>query len=176
MLRKLAVVAVIVGLAPAGAWAASDSDQLMAFPPASSRTPTFLDQFFAQSTVDQAGPETQPDNGAATTTPPEHYTESSGTTVVSNTDENTWGPQAGNWEATLTGTGAANSNVGIGQYGISGSVGYYFTRNWELSLRETGAFSTDPRGGDWTGSTLGAPLTTTFPSAGSCPSWASMAA
>ncbi len=57
------------------------------------------------------------------------------------------GARAGNHEITLSGTGSNNNDWDTGNFGISGSYGYYFTNAFEVSLRQSinwsGAEDTD---------------------------------
>ena len=46
------------------------------------------------------------------------------------------GPHAGNYEATLTGTGQSNDDFDRSNFGVSGSVGYYYTKNWLFSVKQ----------------------------------------
>ena len=46
------------------------------------------------------------------------------------------GPHAGNYEATLTGTGQSNDDFDKSNFGVTGSVGYYYTKNWLFSIKQ----------------------------------------
>ncbi|MGE0857837.1 MAG: hypothetical protein AB7I01_09095 [Gammaproteobacteria bacterium] len=46
------------------------------------------------------------------------------------------GPHAGNYEATLTGTGQSNTEFDRSNFGVTGSMGYYYTKNWLFSLKQ----------------------------------------
>lgn len=46
------------------------------------------------------------------------------------------GPHAGNYEATLTGTGQSNTEFDHSNFGVTGSVGYYYTKNWLFSMKQ----------------------------------------
>jgi hypothetical protein len=48
-----------------------------------------------------------------------------------------FGPEAGDWEVTLSGTGSNNNDFEGGSGGMSGSIGYFFTEEIELSLRQS---------------------------------------
>lgn len=57
------------------------------------------------------------------------------------------GPNAGEYEATLSGTGNSNNDFDSHTLGVSGSVGKYVTDNWLLGVRQGVNFA-DPDGGD----------------------------
>ena len=46
------------------------------------------------------------------------------------------GPHAGNYEATLTGTGQSNTDFDRSNFGVTGSLGYYYTKNWLFSVKQ----------------------------------------
>ena len=46
------------------------------------------------------------------------------------------GPHAGNWESTLTGTGQSDHEFERSNFGITGSVGRYFTKNFVLTFKQ----------------------------------------
>ncbi|MGH8604348.1 MAG: hypothetical protein ACREXR_16695, partial [Gammaproteobacteria bacterium] len=46
------------------------------------------------------------------------------------------GPHAGNWEATLTGTGQSDDEFDSPNFGVAGSIGHYFTKNILLSFKQ----------------------------------------
>ncbi len=46
------------------------------------------------------------------------------------------GPRAGNWEATLTGTGQSDDDFDNSAFGVTGSLGYYFTKNLLLTFKQ----------------------------------------
>lgn len=46
------------------------------------------------------------------------------------------GPRAGNWEATLTGTGQSSDDFDDSNFGMTGSLGYYFTKNFVLTFKQ----------------------------------------
>lgn len=52
------------------------------------------------------------------------------------------GPQAGNWEATLNGTGQSDDNFDSPNFGVAGSIGYYYTKNWIWTFKQ-GLFESD---------------------------------
>lgn len=47
------------------------------------------------------------------------------------------GPHAGNYEATLTGTGQSNTDFDRSNFGLGGSLGYYYTKNWLFSVKQS---------------------------------------
>jgi hypothetical protein len=63
-----------------------------------------------------------------------------------------FGPEAGDWEVTLGGGGASDKNFDSGAFALNGSLGYYFTRPLELSVRQSIAFA-DAGDSQWNGST-----------------------
>lgn len=66
-------------------------------------------------------------------------------------------PAAEAWEATLAGTGSNNNDIDAGYFGVSGSVGYYFTKEWLGSLRQSVLYvNPDEGGSNWSGSTRAA--------------------
>ena len=46
------------------------------------------------------------------------------------------GPHAGNWESTLTGTGQSDHEFDRSNFGITGSVGRYLTKNVVLTFKQ----------------------------------------
>ncbi len=48
-----------------------------------------------------------------------------------------YGPEGGDWEVTLTGSGSNDNDFDNGAFAVDGSVGFYFTPNIELSLRQS---------------------------------------
>ena len=46
------------------------------------------------------------------------------------------GPHAGNWEGTLTGTGQSDNEFDRSNFGVTGSVGHYFTKNFILTFKQ----------------------------------------
>lgn len=46
------------------------------------------------------------------------------------------GPHAGNWEATLTGSGQSDVDFDTNGIGVTGSLGYYFTKNVLLTFKQ----------------------------------------
>lgn len=64
------------------------------------------------------------------------------------------GAKAGDSEITLSGTGSNNNDFDTGNFGVSGSYGYYITDAFEVALRQSinwsGADNTDDT---WSGST-----------------------
>lgn len=59
-----------------------------------------------------------------------------------------YGPDEGDWELTLTGSGSNDNNFDAGGFGASGSLGYFFTENAEVYLRHTTNFSDSEAGDD----------------------------
>lgn len=47
------------------------------------------------------------------------------------------GPRAGDWEATLTGSGRSDDEFDSNNLGVSGSIGYFATKNWLFSLKQS---------------------------------------
>lgn len=56
------------------------------------------------------------------------------------------GPRAGDWEATLTGTGRSNDDFDSNSLGAQGSIGYYLTKNVPLTFKQDFVFA-DPANG-----------------------------
>ena len=46
------------------------------------------------------------------------------------------GPHAGNWESTLTGTGLSDDSFDAPNFGVTGSLGYYYTKNFVLTFKQ----------------------------------------
>lgn len=46
------------------------------------------------------------------------------------------GPHAGNWESTLTGSGQSDDDFDNSNFGLTGSVGYYFTKNFIVTFKQ----------------------------------------
>src|SRR4051812_16490252 len=66
--------------------------------------------------------------------------------------DSVFGPQKGDWELTLGGGGSNDKNFNVGSFALNGSVGYFFTKGMELSLRQGVSYANF---GDstWNGST-----------------------
>ena len=61
-------------------------------------------------------------------------------------------PEAGDWEFTLGGSGAADNEFDHGGFSVAGSLGYFATENVEVGVRQLVGFSS--AGDDiWSGST-----------------------
>ncbi|MFT4584623.1 MAG: hypothetical protein ACI915_002745 [Gammaproteobacteria bacterium] len=52
------------------------------------------------------------------------------------------GPSAGNWEATLSGSGQSDYKFRDNGIGLTGSLGYFYTKNWLFSIKQ-GLSTTD---------------------------------
>ena len=52
-----------------------------------------------------------------------------------------FGPQGGDWELTLGGGGSNDKDFNAGSFALNGSVGYYFTTQMELSVRQGVSYS-----------------------------------
>jgi hypothetical protein len=46
------------------------------------------------------------------------------------------GPVAGNWESTLTGTGQSDDDFDNSNFGLTGSLGYYFNKNFIVTFKQ----------------------------------------
>lgn len=68
---------------------------------------------------------------------------------------NEFGPAKGDWEMTLGGSGSSDKDFDAGGFGMSGSLGYFFTEHWELALRQGYSFF-DGEDDTWSGSTRAA--------------------
>lgn len=66
-----------------------------------------------------------------------------------------FGPEVGDWELTLGGSGASAHDFSGGRADFSGSLGYYFTPNWAVAFRQGIGFS-DFGESNWSGSTRAA--------------------
>ena len=65
-------------------------------------------------------------------------------------NEERYGPRAGDWEATLSGTGTSNNDFDNHTLGISGGAGKYLTDNVLLGARQSINFSDVENGDDVT--------------------------
>jgi len=66
-----------------------------------------------------------------------------------------YGFDAGNWELTLSGSGTNDRDFNSTSFGVDGSIGYFFTDNLEVALRQNITY-TDigaTKGSAWNGST-----------------------
>jgi hypothetical protein len=63
-----------------------------------------------------------------------------------------WGPQAGDWEFTLTGAGTSDRRFRTTQFGAHFSIGHFFTENILVALRQSIEFIEDD-GTNFAGST-----------------------
>jgi len=57
------------------------------------------------------------------------------------------------WEFTLSGSGSNDKKFEAGSFGISGSIGYFFTKELELSLRQSVDYADNGDSSAWSGST-----------------------
>lgn len=62
--------------------------------------------------------------------------------------EPTHGPQAGDWDATLSGSGTSNNDFDDHNLGVSGSIGKYMTENILLGARQSVTFADVPGSDD----------------------------
>ena len=63
-----------------------------------------------------------------------------------------FGPEAGDWEFTLGGSGTSDKDFDNGGFSLGGSIGYFLTENWEIALRQSASFA-DFGESSWNGST-----------------------
>lgn len=63
---------------------------------------------------------------------------------------------AGAWELTLGGTGTSNRGLTQGSFNVSGSLGYFFNKNLEVSVRQNVGYSDFNAGTVTTAATRGA--------------------
>jgi hypothetical protein len=72
-------------------------------------------------------------------------------------DVSDYGPKRGDWEMTLGGSGSSDKDIDVGNASIGGSIGYFLTKDWELSLRQGVIFADSGEGTDfWNGTTRAA--------------------
>jgi hypothetical protein len=64
--------------------------------------------------------------------------------------------QAGNWELTLGGSGSSNKGVTQGSFAFNGSLGYFFTKDLEVALRQSLGYTDFNQGTTITASTRAA--------------------
>jgi outer membrane protein W len=67
-----------------------------------------------------------------------------------------YGFDAGNWELTLAGTGMNDRDFESTEFGIQGSIGYFFSDNLEVAVRQNVAYTDGPGshdGSSWNGTT-----------------------
>lgn len=62
-------------------------------------------------------------------------------------------PNAGDWEFTLGGGGDANNDFNHGGFNVAGSVGYFFTPNFEAAVRQNVIYDSHSNDDAWAGST-----------------------
>jgi hypothetical protein len=67
-----------------------------------------------------------------------------------------FGPQEGEWEMTLGGSGSNNKDFDSGGFGASGSIGYFFTDDWEVALRQGVSYSDVSGSTTWNAATRAA--------------------
>ena len=65
-------------------------------------------------------------------------------------------PRAQDWEITLGGTGNNNRGFTEATFAVSGSIGYFFTPQIEVSLRQGVTYSDQNNGTAWQGNSRGA--------------------
>ena len=63
-------------------------------------------------------------------------------------------PQAGDWEFTLGGGGASDQDFESNSMGINGSIGYFYSPNFEIALRQSVNFQGVTSDEEWFGSTM----------------------
>ena len=61
--------------------------------------------------------------------------------------------QAGDWALTLSGQGSNGPDFDGTQFGLNADIGYFMTKEFEVSLRQTVAYSVLVAGSAWSGST-----------------------
>ena len=61
--------------------------------------------------------------------------------------------QAGDWALTLSGSGSNGPDFDGTQFGLNADIGYFMTKEFEVSLRQTIAYSDLVPGSAWSGST-----------------------
>jgi hypothetical protein len=61
--------------------------------------------------------------------------------------------QAGDWELTLSGQGSNGPDFNGTQWSVEGNIGYFFTKELEVGLRQTIGYSDLVPGTAWNGST-----------------------
>lgn len=67
--------------------------------------------------------------------------------------QNEWGPDAGDWELTLQGSGSSNNDFDYNDATIEAGIAYFLTRQLGLGLRQGGTWVDPPAGDDsWNGS------------------------
>jgi hypothetical protein len=65
-----------------------------------------------------------------------------------------FGPEAGEWELTLGGSGVNDKDFRAGAFALNGSIGYYITRPLEISVRQGLTFAdSEVTDSVWNGST-----------------------
>src|SRR6478672_6784010 len=66
-----------------------------------------------------------------------------------------YGFDAGNWELTLSGQGTNDRDFNSTSFGVNGSIGYFFTDNLEVAVRQNVQYSDIgvSKGSAWNGST-----------------------
>jgi hypothetical protein len=52
-----------------------------------------------------------------------------------------FGPDGGDWEITFGGGGNTSQDIDVTDVNVNGSVGYFFTEAWEVSVRQSVIFS-----------------------------------
>lgn len=62
-------------------------------------------------------------------------------------------PKAGDWELTLIGAGSNDNDFDTGSFEIGGSLGYFFSKEFEAQLRQSVGFA-DFGESSWAGSTV----------------------
>lgn len=67
-----------------------------------------------------------------------------------------FGPEKGDWELTLGGSGSSDRHFESGGIGFSGSIGYFLTEHWELALRQSYNYADNGAGDSWNASTRAA--------------------
>ena len=64
-----------------------------------------------------------------------------------------FGPEAGDWEFTLLGSGTNDKEFENGGFSMGGSIGYFLTETWEVVLRQSVTFADVVGESSWSGAT-----------------------
>ena len=72
-------------------------------------------------------------------------------------ERDSFGPNGGDWEFTLSGSGTSDRSVNFGGGGADAGLGFYITEMLEIGVRQSVTYSkpSDDSGSNWGGSTRG---------------------
>ncbi|MFP4143835.1 MAG: outer membrane beta-barrel protein [Phycisphaeraceae bacterium] len=56
-------------------------------------------------------------------------------------DVSAFGPEKGDWQLTLGGAGSNDNDFDTGDFSVNGTLGYFYTDEWKVSLRQSASWN-----------------------------------